>query len=107
MTREAGKDVASMVQTIVWGCFGIICVGAALLVTVRLRSIADSSGGLDEVPTMPPPVLPDPPPALSPGPPRPGGEPAGGHGGAAGPPARLHRPATPAGDFPAYPYGPG
>jgi len=58
MTRDAGKDVASMVQTIVWVCFGIICVVAALLVTVRLRSIADSSGGLDDVPTMPPPVLP-------------------------------------------------
>src|SRR3954447_18549146 len=45
--------------------------------------------------------------ARSSGPSRHGGGTAGGHGGAAGTPARLHRPATPAGDFPAYPYGPG
>lgn len=47
-----------MVQAIVWMCFAIICVVAALLVTVRVRDAAAPAGGLAEVPTMPPSPLP-------------------------------------------------
>jgi hypothetical protein len=74
-----------VVQAIVWVGFAIICVVAALLVAVRLRGIADSPGGLADVPALPPPPLPVRPatgaklPAVMAGPPAP-------------PPASLARP---------------
>ncbi len=47
-----------MLQTIVWAGFAIICVVAALLTAVRLRSITGPAAGPADVPVLPPSPLP-------------------------------------------------
>jgi hypothetical protein len=58
MTREGGKGRGVVVQAIVWVCFAIICVVAALLVTIRLHHLAGPADPRPEVSTLPPSPLP-------------------------------------------------